>query len=179
MLNNYRNHVPQNILPNLVLLWLVSNASNSKIIQYGLAKMHRLNVCCPHPFTHFLNQYFVKHNANYLTLQSTLLWVISIKAVKSSAVKALMFKWVYSFIFKLVLQCSTAQLRVFKEISVLLILRYLPSLLKFVYWTWYKYPLQKANSISLSLTWGKLTAFHHDWQEFSYKSKKAAPFSYT
>lgn len=92
MLNNYRNHVPQNILPNLVLLWLVSNASNSKIIQYGLAKMHRLNVCCPHPFTHFLNQYFVKHNANYLTLQSTLLWVISIKAVKSSAVKALKFK---------------------------------------------------------------------------------------
>lgn len=50
-------------------LLLVSNASNNKIIQYGLAKMHRLKaITCFPPFTNLLHQYFVKHNAKYLTL---------------------------------------------------------------------------------------------------------------
>lgn len=47
---------------------LVPNVSSSKIIQYGLAKMHRLNVIFfPSPIPQSINvlkhiQYFVKHN---------------------------------------------------------------------------------------------------------------------
>lgn len=53
---------------------LVPNVSSSKITQYGLAKMHRLNVkknvFLPSPIPQSINvlkhiQYFVKHNVKY------------------------------------------------------------------------------------------------------------------